>query len=103
MTVFERIRNAGVVFWWYLLYYHQFGMMPVLLVPAVLAGAAVLALLAGSGVLGRAASKLASGDIAQLTTHHIQIRNFQKREATLEDVFVDLVGKSMEEVEHGHE
>ena len=36
--------------------------------PAVLAGAAVLALLAGSGVLGRAAEKLASGDLAKLTT-----------------------------------
>ena len=38
------------------------------LLPAVLAGAAALALLAGSGVLGRAAEKLGSGDIAKLTT-----------------------------------
>ncbi|MBK9088586.1 MAG: O-antigen ligase family protein [Holophagales bacterium] len=38
------------------------------LLPAVLAGAAVLALLAGAGVISRAAEKLASGDIAKLTT-----------------------------------
>lgn len=34
-----------------------------------------------------------------MTTENIHIRNLQKREATLEDVFVDLVGKSMVEVE----
>ncbi len=40
--------------------------------------------------------------ITLLSAHQVQIRNFQKREATLEDVFVDLVGKRMEEVEqHG--
>lgn len=38
------------------------------ILPAVLASAAALALLAGSGVLGRAAGKLASGDLAELTT-----------------------------------
>ncbi len=36
--------------------------------PAVLASAVVLALLAGSGVLGRVAEKLASGDVTKLTT-----------------------------------
>jgi len=34
-----------------------------------------------------------------LTTHQIQILNLQKREPSLEDVFVDLVGHSMEEAE----
>jgi ABC-2 type transport system ATP-binding protein len=37
--------------------------------------------------------------INRLTSNNIQLRNFQKREPTLEDVFVDLVGSSMEEVE----
>ncbi len=36
--------------------------------PAVLAGAALLALLAGAGVVSRAAEKLASGDIGDLST-----------------------------------
>jgi O-antigen ligase len=38
------------------------------LLPAVLAGAAVLALLAGAGVVSRAAEKLASDDIGKLST-----------------------------------
>jgi O-antigen ligase len=38
------------------------------LLPAVLAGAAALALLAGAGVASRVAEKLASGDIGKLTT-----------------------------------
>ena len=45
------------------------------------------------GVLGRV--------INELSTNNIQILNFQKREPTLEDVFVDLVGSSMAEVEKG--
>jgi ABC-2 type transport system ATP-binding protein len=36
-----------------------------------------------------------------MTTEGIHILNLQKREPTLEDVFVDLVGRSMEEVEKG--
>jgi ABC-2 type transport system ATP-binding protein len=39
--------------------------------------------------------------VTQLASHNIQLHNLQKREPTLEDVFVDLVGRSMEEVEHG--
>ncbi|HYN42200.1 MAG TPA: O-antigen ligase family protein [Thermoanaerobaculia bacterium] len=38
------------------------------LLPAVVAGAAAVAILAGAGVVRRAAEKLASGDIAKLTT-----------------------------------
>jgi O-antigen ligase len=38
------------------------------LLPAVLAGAAVLALLAGAGIVSRAAEKLASGDVGTLST-----------------------------------
>ena len=34
-----------------------------------------------------------------LTSQDIHILNLQKRESTLEDVFVDLVGRSMSEVE----
>lgn len=42
------------------------------------------------------------GDVVtKLTSHDIRILNLQKREPTLEDVFVDLVGRSMEEVERG--
>jgi ABC-2 type transport system ATP-binding protein len=41
------------------------------------------------------------GVISQLSGANVQILNFQKREPTLEDVFVTLVGKSMAEVEHG--
>lgn len=47
---------------------------------------------------------LASDDILgavvqELTAEHLHINRLQKREPTLEDVFVDLVGRSMEEVE----
>jgi ABC-2 type transport system ATP-binding protein len=45
------------------------------------------------GVLGGVINKLSANDI--------QILNFQKREPTLEDVFVNLVGSSMAEVEKG--
>jgi hypothetical protein len=34
-----------------------------------------------------------------MTDENIHILNLQKHESTLEDVFVDLVGRSMEEVE----
>ena len=40
-----------------------------------------------------------SGVISTLTSHAATLLNLQKREPTLEDVFVDLVGKSMAEVE----
>jgi ABC-2 type transport system ATP-binding protein len=36
-----------------------------------------------------------------MTAANVHILNLQKREPTLEDVFVDLVGRSMEEVEKG--
>lgn len=36
-----------------------------------------------------------------MTTADIRIKHLQKREPTLEDVFVELVGRSMEEVERG--
>lgn len=39
--------------------------------------------------------------VTTLTAENIRILNLQKREPTLEDVFVDLVGRSMEEVERG--
>ncbi|MEX0788797.1 MAG: ABC transporter ATP-binding protein [Anaerolineales bacterium] len=39
--------------------------------------------------------------VSQLAAQDIQLLNLQKHEPTLEDVFVDLVGRSMEEVEHG--
>jgi ABC-2 type transport system ATP-binding protein len=43
------------------------------------------------------------GVVSQLAAHEIRLLNLQKREPTLEDVFVQLVGQSMEEVEHGGE
>ena len=39
--------------------------------------------------------------VNMMTSENIHILNLQKREPTLEDVFVDLVGRSMEEVEKG--
>lgn len=41
--------------------------------------------------------------VNDLTLKSVQILNLQKREPTLEDVFVDLVGSSMAEVEQGGE
>jgi ABC-2 type transport system ATP-binding protein len=40
-----------------------------------------------------------SGVVSTLTSHDARILNLQKREPTLEDVFVDLVGMSMTEAE----
>ncbi len=37
--------------------------------------------------------------VARLTAHGVRLLNLQQREPTLEDVFVHLVGRSMEEVE----
>jgi len=37
--------------------------------------------------------------VMQLSSNGIRLQSLQKREPTLEDVFVDLVGRSMEEVE----
>jgi ABC-2 type transport system ATP-binding protein len=37
--------------------------------------------------------------VTTLTTHHARLLNLQKREPTLEDVFVDLVGMSMSDAE----
>jgi ABC-2 type transport system ATP-binding protein len=49
-----------------------------------------------------AADEAISGVIAALTSHRARILNLQKREPTLEDVFVDLVGMSLAEAEkHG--
>ena len=42
-----------------------------------------------------------AGVVNALTTNDIHIQNLQKREPTLEDVFVELVGQRMEEVERG--
>ncbi len=39
--------------------------------------------------------------VNQLTAHDIHLKNLEKREPSLEDVFVHLVGMSMEEVERG--
>ncbi len=43
------------------------------------------------------------GVINQLAQKQVNVIKLSKREATLEDVFVDLVGRSMEEEEHGGE
>jgi ABC-2 type transport system ATP-binding protein len=40
-----------------------------------------------------------TGVITALTSHNATLLNLQKREPTLEDVFVDLVGMSMTEAE----
>ena len=40
--------------------------------------------------------------VSAMTSAGVQILNLQKREPTLEDVFVELVGRSMHEVEHGN-
>jgi len=44
-----------------------------------------------------------SGVVAALTSHNAHILNLQKREPTLEDVFVELVGMSMTEAERASE
>lgn len=41
-----------------------------------------------------------SGVLAAMEAHQIGLLNLTKREPTLEDVFVDLVGRSMADVEH---
>ena len=46
-----------------------------------------------------AADEAISGVINTLTMRHARILNLQKREPTLEDVFVDLVGMSLAEAE----
>jgi ABC-2 type transport system ATP-binding protein len=46
-----------------------------------------------------AADDALGGVINALTAHHATLLNLQKREPTLEDVFVDLVGASMAEIE----
>ncbi|MBL7162067.1 MAG: ATP-binding cassette domain-containing protein [Anaerolineales bacterium] len=43
------------------------------------------------------------GVVNMMTSNDVHILNLQKREPTLEDVFVDLVGRSMEEVEAGEQ
>ncbi len=52
-------------------------------------------ILAEDAVLGSVVNTLTAGNV--------RILNLQKREPTLEDVFVDLVGRSMEEVEKGQD
>jgi len=42
-----------------------------------------------------------SSVVSTMTANDVHILNLQKREPTLEDVFVDLVGRSMAEVERG--
>ena len=49
------------------------------------------------------ADDVLSGVIGTLTAHSATILNLQKREPTLEDVFVDLVGMSLSEVEKSTE
>ena len=44
-----------------------------------------------------------AGVINTLTGANVKIQNLSKKESTLEDVFVDLVGRSMDEVEHAEE
>lgn len=46
-----------------------------------------------------AADEVIGTVIGAMTRHGVQLRNLQKREPTLEDVFVDLVGLSMAEAE----
>jgi ABC-type uncharacterized transport system ATPase subunit len=41
--------------------------------------------------------------VSAMTDENIHILNLQKHECTLEDVFVDLVGRSMEDVERSEE
>jgi len=48
-----------------------------------------------------AEEQVLGGVISELSAADIQILNFQKREPTLEDVFVNLVGSSMAEIERG--
>lgn len=48
-----------------------------------------------------AEESILSDVVSTMTSEEIQILNLLKREPTLEDVFVNLVGKSMQEVESG--
>jgi hypothetical protein len=41
--------------------------------------------------------------VSAMTDENLHILNLQKHECTLEDVFVDLVGRSMEEVERSQQ
>jgi ABC-2 type transport system ATP-binding protein len=49
-----------------------------------------------------AEDEVISSVVNLMTTNNVRILHMQKRETTLEDVFLDLVGRSMEEVEHGN-